>query len=92
MAMWRGEKANAGNAWLHRLHRAFVTGGAASALLVYQSELHRLLNELTGRATWLGIAIVPALAVVLGILAVALFAAALRRLARWLTALKHSAS
>jgi hypothetical protein len=64
---------------LRHLFRALVAGVVTWVVLAYEFDLRRLVIEATGRPTWRGIGIVPTFALLVGILASAYLAAALRR-------------
>jgi hypothetical protein len=77
------------SAAVRHLFRALVAGVVALVLVRFDLDLQRFLIEMAGGATWRGIAFVPTVALVAGILASVFLASAIGRISRWLTALKH---
>ena len=73
---------------MRHLLRALVVGVVAVVLVWVELDLHQFLIE--KGATWRGIAIVPTVALLAGILAFVFLAAAVRRISRWLTALEQN--
>jgi hypothetical protein len=74
---------------LRHLLRALVAGVLTLVALSYESDLPGLSIEMTGRLTWGGLAIVPIFGLLVGIVTSVFLVLAVRRISRWLTALKH---